>query len=308
MGKNGYSKPYRSGNNIWDISACTLYEGISIAVIAFAHHKGGTGKTTTCLQVAGFLSKIGRRVLIIDTDPQANATLGLGIHPDTPARNIYHFYVEQSSLEEPIHLSDCIIRTVSGIDLVPSHLDLVGAEPMLYQYPERYEILVREIGLIKDRYDHILIDTPPFLGQYMINALIAADRNILVFSPDSFAMNGYENIRLILKDIDELLGKKIQIHCAVLNRWSSETVKPGLFDRFFAMIGKKPEEPLNPGDELKALLEGQIRRDIPHVILIPESKLVVASQKNGMPLAFSHPEDPAAIIFSRIADDLDMGR
>lgn len=258
--------------------------------------------------MAGFLTKKGRRVLIVDTDPQANATLGLGIHPDTPARNIYQFFVDQSTKEEPIHLADCIIRTVSGIDLVPSHLDLVGAEPVLYQYPDRYEILVREITLIKDRYDHILIDTPPFLGQFMINALIAADRNILVFSPDSFAMNGYENIRVIIRDIEELLDKKIQIHCAVLNRWNTETIKPGLFDRLSAMFGKGSDKNQDPGDDLKNQLESQIRRDIPLTFQIPESSLVSASQKNGMPLAFTHPDDPAAVMFSRIADELDKGR
>ncbi|MFH0966712.1 MAG: AAA family ATPase, partial [Methanobacteriota archaeon] len=84
-----------------NISACTLYEGIGIAVITFAHHKGGTGKTTSCLQTAGFLAKAGQSILVVDTDPQANATLGLGIHPDTPARNIYHLYLAYGDPDAP---------------------------------------------------------------------------------------------------------------------------------------------------------------------------------------------------------------
>ncbi|PKL60275.1 MAG: chromosome partitioning protein [Methanomicrobiales archaeon HGW-Methanomicrobiales-4] len=289
------------------ISACTLYEGIGIAVIAFAHHKGGTGKTTSCLQVAGFLAKTGRRVLVVDTDPQANATLGLGIHPDTPAQNIYHLYLAYGDPDASrVSLSDLIVRTVSGIDLVPSHLDLVGAEPVLYQCAERYTILKKEISAVKNRYDHILIDTPPFLGQFVLNGLIAADKNVLVFSPDSFAWNGYENIRLILADIEEFLGDTISIHMAILNRWERQESQQSLFDRLSTFFGREKSKGIDPGEEIKKLLEDQMRRDIGSVYLVPDSQAVSGSNRRGMPLAFSNPEDPAAQAFSLIAGVLDQ--
>lgn len=205
-------------------------------------------------------------------------------------------------------MSEYIYRTVSGIDLVPSHVDLVGAEPVLYQYPHRYEILGREISLMKDRYDHILIDTPPFLGQFMINGLIAAERNVLVFSPDSFALNGFENIRLIISDIEELLGKKILIHMAVLNRWSVPSEKPGLLEKLRNVFTNKGSDRSVPGDEIRNLMENQLLRDIPTIIKVPESRLITDSQKNGMPLAFSHADDPAAEAFAQIAEYLDIGR
>ncbi|MDD1728292.1 MAG: AAA family ATPase [Methanospirillum sp.] len=280
-----------------------------MTVTAFSHHKGGTGKTTTCLQVAGFLVKNGRRVLVIDTDPQANATLGLGIHPDTPAHNIYHYYASQSSPEsEPISLSSLIIRTVSGIDLIPSHLDLVGAEPLLYQNPDRYELLTREIPGLKERYDHIFIDTPPFLGQFVLNAIIAADRTVLVFSPDSFALNGYENIRLIITDIEEVLGKDIRIEMAVLNRWGSPRHEYSLFSKISAILGKKEQNMLNQGEDMQRILEEQMKREVGTVIQVPESQQVGVSNRRGMPLAFSYPDDPAAKAFAHIAQELDHGR
>lgn len=278
-----------------------------MAVISFAHHKGGTGKTSSCLQVAGCLVKTGRRVLVIDTDPQANATLGLGIHPDTPAHNIFHLYNGKSSPDaQQFSLSDLIIRTASGIDLIPSHLDLVGAEPGLYQTPDRYEILSREIAAVKNRYDHILIDTPPFLGQFVLNGIIASDKNILVFSPDSFAMNGYENIRLILSDIEEILGKRISIDMAILNRWNQEA-ESGSFTSWINAIFTKMKsqgEPLQ--QDLTAVLEEQIRRDIGKVFLVPESRKISLSNRNGMPLIFTDPEDPAAKAFMNIAESLDQ--
>ena len=283
--------------------------GDLVAVIAFSHHKGGTGKTSSCLQIAGFLAKTGRRVLVVDTDPQANATLGLGIHPGTPAYNIYHLYMSHCDPQaKQVSLSDLIVRTVSGIDLVPSHLDLVGAEPALYQIPDRYEILTREIAPLKNRYDHILIDTPPFLGQFVLNGMIAADRNVLVFSPDSFAMNGYENIMLILSDIEDILGKKITIDLAILNRWNGGSGTITVSDWIEALVHRIRNGGNNRQEDLKHLLEDQIRRDIGKVFIVPESRGISVSNRNGMPLAFSNADDPAAKAFATIAVTLDQGR
>jgi chromosome partitioning protein len=242
----------------------------------------------------------------VDTDPQANATLGLGIHPDTPALNIYHLYLSYGNPDAPpVPLSDLIVRTVSGIDLVPSHLDLIGAESILYQFSERYDILKKEIGTVKSRYDHILIDTPPFLGLFMLNGLIAADINVLVFSPDRFAWNGYENIRLILDDIEEFLGEKISIHMAILNRWDRRESRISLLDRISLALVREKKKKVEPGEEIKKLIEEEMRQDISMVFIVPESQAVNGSNWRGMPLSFSCPEDPAAEAFASIAEELD---
>ena len=277
-----------------------------MAVIAFAHHKGGTGKTTSCIQTAGFLVKSGRRVLVVDTDPQANATLGLGIHPGTPARTIYNLYMSRAGQgDKDITLSDLIIRTVSGIDLVPSHLDLIGAEPALYEVPDRYEILSHGIESIKTRYDHILIDTPPFLGQFVLNGIIAADRTFLVFSPDTFAMNGYENIRLLFSDIEEILGKRVTIDTAILNRWDRAKKTGKISARIESFMERFRSPKQGTGEDPRIQIEEQIRREMDRVFLVPESSRVGISQRNGIPLAFTSPGDPAAEEFSRIAESVD---
>ena len=214
-------------------------------------------KTTSCLQIAGILHSLGRSVLLIDTDPQANATLGLGIYPDTIGRSIYQYYIRRcNEVPEMVSLSDYIIKTISGIDLIPSHLDLVGVEPVLYQYPDRYFLLSSGITTLKSGYDFILIDTPPFLGQFVLNAMIAADRLILVFSPDTFALAGYNHLLLIKDDISEMLGKSVRIDMAILNRWpQSSDSKDTILDKIYTFIGKKKEDKYELGREIRDLLE-----------------------------------------------------
>jgi len=220
---------------------------------------------------------------------------------------MYHYYSTQSSPDtDPIPLASLIIRTISNIDLIPSHLDLVGAEPLLYQNPDRYEILARDIASLKERYDHILIDTPPFLGQFLLNGLIAADRTVIVFSPDSFALNGYENIRMILTDIEEILNKKILIRMAVLNRWSLPILEESFFSKLSARLRRSTEKP-EVADEIKQILEEQMKREVGTVIQVPDSLQVGLSNRRGMPLAFSNPDDPAARAFEQIAQVLDQG-
>lgn len=279
-----------------------------LTTVAFVHNKGGTGKTTSCLQIAGALVGMGRRVLVIDTDPQANATIGLGVHPDTPSRNIYHFYMSRCQDDERrLSIDSCIIHTLSGIDLVPSHLDLAGAEVYLYQYEDRYRILGDEIPKLTGRYDHILIDTPPFLGQFVINGIMAADKLVFVFSPDNFALAGYRNIRIIMQDISDIIGKSVPPGMAILNRWS-EPEKPvsggimGWLERRFPSPAVVPEQ--NSMD-IRIMVENEIKDHFPVIIRIPESNLLARSLQQGIPLTMAGVSDSAADFFVQAAEIID---
>jgi chromosome partitioning protein len=238
---------------------------------------------------------MGRKVLVIDTDPQANATLGLGVYPESVHKNIYHYYMARcNSSESEVALKDYIIKTVSGIDLVPSHLDLVGAEAILYQNSDRYRILESGIAPLKKVYDYILIDTPPFLGQFLMNGMIAADYSVIVFSSDTFAMAGYDHINLVIGDINEILGIKIKIGMAILNRWKAPSVKTvTLFEKIQQIFGQVKEEKPDSLQEIRNYLEKRIRVEIPEVVIVREGTEVSQSIKQGIPLITLAPEDAA---------------
>lgn len=249
---------------------------------------------------------------MLDTDPQANATLGLGVYPDSVGRNIYHYYMARCrEAPKEVLLSDYIIRTVSGIDLIPSHLDLVGAEPVLYQNAERYHILATGLQPLKPKYDFILIDTPPFLGQFLLNGIIAADRSILVFSPDTFALSGYNHLTTIIQDISELLDVKVTIGMAILNRWG---VKPGdkeemnILERIYSLFGIKSQEITETQDEIKLQLEQRVGVEIPEVVIVHEGRDVARSIQRGIPLVTLSPGDPALPGFTKAAHIIESWR
>ena len=268
-----------------------------MTIFTFIHHKGGTGKTTSCLQSAGFLRKLHKKVLVIDMDPQANATLGLGVLPHTVPVTMYHVLLSACLKQDQVPLEKIIVSTRSGIDLAPSNLDLIGAEPYLYQYQDRYTILDQEIKRIKSKYDYILIDTPPFLGQFVLNAIIAADYPIFVFSQDIFAMVGYENMKVICDDIHEILGKRVIPKIAVLNRWQLEEPSPlvSFFKR--RILGQKSDNSIDPTLNLSSL-----QKECPHIITIPYSPVVSSSYSTGMPLACTNPIDPAAKAYAHLSE------
>ncbi len=250
---------------------------------------------------------MGRSVLVIDTDPQANATLGLGVYPDSLQKHIYQYYTQKCSpAPDSVLLSDFIIKTVSGIDLVPSHLDLVGAEAILYQNPARYQILKKGIDVIKNRYDHILIDTPPFLGQFLMNGMIAADHSVMVFSSDTFAIAGYDHINLVIQDIKEILGIDIHISMAILNRWDNPCGKTETFlEKIQHLFGLTTEEKPDSLQYIRTQLENRIKVEIPEVVIVAEGREVSLSLKQGVPLITLAPDDPAMPGFKQAASVID---
>jgi chromosome partitioning protein len=180
-----------------------------ITIITFAHHKGGTGKTTSCLNIAGFLVKSGKNVLVVDVDPQANATSGLGINPDSLKASMYDLFMGKCPGYQSIAITDIIEKTTSGIDIAPSSLELVGAEPFLYTMEERAKMLAEILFPVKRKYDYILIDTPPSMGQFVINGLVASDHTVVTFDRGVFALHGLHTLMTIFSDIKEIIGTKI---------------------------------------------------------------------------------------------------
>lgn len=165
-------------------------------IIAFANQKGGVGKTTTCINVATYMALMGKRVLILDIDPQGNATSAVGINKTKDLKTIYDLIDGASSYEEVIQPT-----IISNLYIIPSTVDLAGAEVELIQLPQREKIVKRILDEIKESYDFILIDCPPSLGLITVNALTAADSVLIPIQCEFFALEGLtqlmNTIRLI---------------------------------------------------------------------------------------------------------------
>jgi chromosome partitioning protein len=270
---------------------------LDITIVAFAHHKGGTGKTTSCLNVAGYLQKSGRSVLVVDCDPQANATAGLGVDPDTLELSMYDLFMSAFEGFPDVVINDIIVPTASGVDLAPATLDLVGVEPYLYSIDDRAGLLREALAGVRGNYDFILIDTPPSMGQFVINGLVAADHTIVTLDPGTFALRGMEALSTVFHDIREMLGENVTTDLAILTRWkgpddrAAKTGGLALFLKRIFSSGPSPEEE-RERERLK-MFEAEVRKAFKQVFIVPYSPAIYETQQKGLPISHYAPESDA---------------
>ncbi len=175
-------------------------------VIAVANQKGGVGKTTTAVNLATSLAAVEYRTLLVDFDPQANGTSGVGIDSRTVASSSYEVLIGTVSLE------DAVLSTeMSYLDLVPSHINLVGAEIEMVDVPERERILRRALSAVRDRYDFVVIDCPPSLGLLTLNALSAASSVLIPVQAEYFALEGLGQLLNTIKLVRQHLNPDLEI-------------------------------------------------------------------------------------------------
>jgi chromosome partitioning protein len=276
-----------------------------IPVITFAHHKGGTGKTTSCLNIAGFLQKQGKRVLVMDLDPQANATSGLGIDPHALTLSIYDLFMSQFEGFPDVSIQDVVRETRSGVYLAPSTLDLVGIEPFLYNMEHRATILKRLLLRDTPEYEFILIDTPPSMGQLVINGLIAADHTVVTFDRGIFALHGLDTLMTIFSDIEELLGEHVSPDMAILTRWDDphKEAGKGIFSRMAGHF-KKPDPELARDRKQLKFFENEVRARFPAVYVIPYGREIYEAQNAGLPISHFSPECEAGKAYKAITGEI----
>lgn len=251
--------------------------------IAFANHKGGTGKTTSCLSIAGYLAKSGSRVLVVDFDPQANATSGLGIDRSTLKHSMYDVLLNQCD-GGGVPITQVILETdVKNLHVAPSEFDLAVAEFQMLNARNRANLLNAALDKARPFYDYILIDLPPTSGLLTINGLCAADHAVVPVEPSIFSLETLADLKKSFTEIHQRTGHSIRPIAAVLIRHVKAQVR-------------KP----NASTEIEASL----REMFDPVFVVPAAEEIYQTQKEGLPISHFAPRSGVGRAYEKIAKSI----
>jgi chromosome partitioning protein len=246
-------------------------------VIACANQKGGVGKTTTVVNLAAYLALAGKRVLVVDLDPQGNATSGLGFDRTMPTQSIYPALVQPS-----IASSVALPTQVDGLWLVPSGQDLAGAEVELVAMPQRERKLRTALDTVRHEYDFVLLDCPPAVGLLTVNALTAADSVLVPIQCEYYALEGLGQLLATIDLVRDNLNPRLRLAGVLLTMFDARTT-------------------------LSADVAAEVRRHLNGTVfetVVPRSVRLAEAPSYGRPVVRYSPESRGAQAYAALADEV----
>jgi chromosome partitioning protein len=248
-----------------------------VRVTACTNQKGGVGKTTTVVNLAAYLALSGTSTLVIDLDPQGNATSGLGVDRRGLDRSVYDALIERAALDELV-----IGTPIDGLDLVPSASALSGAEIELVSVPSRERRLSASLGELNGRYDRVLIDCPPSLGLLTLNALTAADGVLIPIQTEYYALEGLSQLVNTIRLVRESLNPRLRIDGVLLTMYDART-------------------------NLSAQVAAEVRRHMNGSVfetVVPRSVRLSEAPSHGLPIALYDPASRGAGAYRELAGEV----
>ena len=248
-----------------------------IRVTACTNQKGGVGKTTTVVNLAAYLALSGTSTLVIDLDPQGNATSGLGVDRRTLDQSVYNGLIDRVPMDELV-----IGTAIEGLDLVPSAPELSGAEVELVDVPARERRLAASLAELTGHYDRVLIDCPPSLGLLTLNALTAADGVLIPIQTEYYALEGLSQLVNTIRLVREGLNPRLEIDGVLLTMYDART-------------------------NLSAQVAAEVRRHMNGSVydtVVPRSVRLSEAPSHGLPVALYDPASRGAVAYRSLAGEV----